>query len=149
MTKRLSRFIDTDKWLVPLFWSAVMGYIFAYLPLKDGAIRSSNTALLLFLAIVLVGYALSQLAFRNFVDEVFDEGDYLLVRRRGMEDRIPLTNIESVRKAMYRRPPRVTLVLRHPTHFGATIVYAPAVGSWISTDYLIERIEQAQSHHAA
>jgi hypothetical protein len=54
--------------------------------------------------LVPVSYAMT----RNLVDEVFDDGDSLLVRFRGEEERIPFSNIDDV-TAWNARPARITL----------------------------------------
>ena len=84
---------------------------------------------------------------------LYNGGDFLLVRNGGIEDRIPLTQIDRVQKAIYSQPPRVTIRLNRPGKFGETIVYSPegrfALVPWAqnATNDLIERIEAVRSRH--
>lgn len=61
----------------------------------------------------------------DLVDEVIDEGETLLVRNEGMEDRIYISNIREVVYIGYERPQRVVLWLRESTPFGKQIVFMP------------------------
>jgi hypothetical protein len=58
------------------------------------------------------------------VDEVFDEGDSLVVRNKGQEERISLSDISCVNYMS----PWVTLTLSKPSIFGAEIAFRPKTG---------------------
>jgi hypothetical protein len=60
----------------------------------------------------------------DLVDEVFDEGDSLLVRSKNQEGRIPLSDISEVSYMASR----VTLTLRKSSAFGAEIAFLPKTG---------------------
>ena len=55
----------------------------------------------------------------DLVDEVWDDGNALLVKNRGQEQRIALADIKNVNYSPFVNPPRVTLSLRRPTAFRA------------------------------
>lgn len=59
------------------------------------------------------------------VDEVWLDGDDVIVRNRGEEDRFPIANIANVDCAFLTNPERITLTLRTPTHFGREIAFSP------------------------
>lgn len=60
----------------------------------------------------------------DLVDEVWDEGDYLLIKNKKLEDRISLTSIINV-NYLVCNPPRITLTLRQPCRFGTEITFTP------------------------
>jgi hypothetical protein len=67
----------------------------------------------------------------HLADEVYDGGDFLVVRRRGEEETVPLSNIVSVmwiNRWKSIAPPRITLRLAHPGKFGSEIVFRPKRG---------------------
>lgn len=87
--------------------------------------QQNDFAFLLIPALMAVfGYFLMK-AFFYLVDEIWDDGDALLVRNRGMETRIPLNNIINVSNASFTNPPRITLTLREPSVFGKEITFSP------------------------
>jgi len=87
----------------------------------------------------------------DLVDEVYDGGDYLLVRNAGREERIPLSNIMNVSSTLMVNPPRVTLRLVTPGRFGKEITFSPARPRTLNpfarnavADELIERVYKAR-----
>ncbi|NJS38646.1 MAG: hypothetical protein HC783_06095 [Rhodobacteraceae bacterium] len=63
---------------------------------------------------------------RGHADEVVLEGDRLIVRKRGIEERIALSSIVNVDATEFTRPARITLRLRTPCSFGDEIRFFPA-----------------------
>jgi hypothetical protein len=89
----------------------------------------------------------------DLVDEVWDDGDTLLVKNRGQEERIVLSDIKNVNYSPYVNPPRVTLSLRRPTIFGEQISFGAPVRLIPFTtspaiDGLIDRIDAARQRRA-
>jgi hypothetical protein len=91
---------------------------------------------------------------RNLANEVFDGGEFLLVRFRNQEDRIPLSNIYDV-VGISGRIPQISLMLDTPCRFGAEVSFIPnatstpqSVMDRIAEDLLV-RAEKARSGHAA
>jgi hypothetical protein len=100
----------------------------------------------------IVGFFIMKKLVFDLVDEVWDDGDALLVKNRGQEERIPLSGIINVNYSPYVNPPRVVLSLRTSTIFGKQIAFgAPIRMLPFSTspviDDLIERIDQARRAH--
>ena len=95
---------------------------------------------------VLIGYVIMKKLIFDLVDEVWDDGASLIVRDKGREDRITLSNIMNVSYSPLINPPRVTLTLRQPSNFGteitfsAPIRFAPFAKSPIIED-LIRRVD--------
>jgi hypothetical protein len=59
------------------------------------------------------------------VDEVYDCGDSLLIRNRGKEERINLSNIINVNVSSNTNPRRITLRLDKPGRLGNEIAFSP------------------------
>jgi hypothetical protein len=81
--------------------------------------------LLIFTVMPVVGYFYWKLSIRDLMDEVFDCGDSLLVRKNGEEDRIPLSNIMNVSYTRANKSSRIILTLVTPGKFGTEIMFAP------------------------
>jgi hypothetical protein len=98
--------------------------IFGGVVLMGGAIKKDPLFVFVPFAMAIGGYYFFRVALRNLADEVYDCGDFLLVRKGGNEDRVPLANIINVNFAMNIRPARITLTLATPGKFGREIVFA-------------------------
>jgi len=61
----------------------------------------------------------------GLADEVYDGGDYLLVKRGRLEDRIALSDIMNVSASLMVNPPRITLRLARPGKFGNEVAFSP------------------------
>jgi hypothetical protein len=72
------------------------------------------------------GYLLMKKLLWDLADEVLDGGDFLIVRTRNQEERVPLSNIMNVSTSILVNPPRVTLRLISPGKFGNEISFSPA-----------------------
>ena len=105
------------------------------------------------IAMIGFGYFIMQKLVFDLVDEVCDDGDALVVKNRGQEQRIALADIKNVNYSPFVSPPRVTLSLRRPTVFGDQITFCapvrllPFSPSPVIAD-LIERVDHARRHHA-
>ena len=87
----------------------------------------------------------------DLVDEVYDGGDYLLVKNGDEEERVALSNIMNVSSTLMVNPPRVTLRLVKPGRFGKEITFSPVRPATINpftrnavADDLIERVDKAR-----
>jgi hypothetical protein len=85
----------------------------------------------------------------DLVDEVWDDGNSLLVKNGGQSERIALHDISNVNYTTTMNPPRVVLSLRRPTLFGKQIAFSAPVYLLPFTrssaiDDLIERIDRAR-----
>lgn len=61
----------------------------------------------------------------DLADEVEDHGDWLVVRRGGVEDKVPLSNIMLVKDSGRGDSPRIVLRLVVPGRFGRVIAFMP------------------------
>jgi hypothetical protein len=77
----------------------------------------------------LVAFFVLKLSFKNIVEEVYDCGDFLLIKNNHTEEKIPFKNIENI---TYSRQQRggilITLHLLYPGKFGSRITFIPNQG---------------------
>lgn len=71
-----------------------------------------------------IGFLVMKLLVFDLVDEVWDDGDALIVRNRGIEETVLLKDIINLSYSGYTNPPRATLLLREPSAFGTEITFA-------------------------
>ncbi len=87
----------------------------------------------------------------DLMDEVYDGGDYLLVKNGGKEERIAISNIMNVSATMAVNPSRITLRLATPGRFGKDVSFSPVRPMSLDpfrknpvADNLIERVDKAR-----
>jgi hypothetical protein len=124
--------------------------------LSHGALTKAPVLLVVLGVMSLLGFLFWKTKLRDLMDEVYDCGDYLLVKKRDEEDTILLSNILDVKFSANRdgTAPRITLLLEAPGKFGKEVSFAPPVqfrfitnpGSRneIAAD-LLARVERARS----
>ena len=141
------------KRVFPVFW---FGFIALFV--LTGVLPSLRTHAtpvpLLMMPVVMgvIGYALFRRLIFDLVDEVWDDGDALIVKNAGVQDRVPLTNIINIGYSLLTNPERVTLMLREPCSLGKEITFMPLSRAfsfrWFSrnpiVDELIERADRAR-----
>jgi hypothetical protein len=104
-------------------------------------------------AMIGFGYFLMKKLVFDLVDEVWDDGDALVVKNGGRDERIALADVKNVNYSAFVNPPRVTLSLRQQTAFGDQVTFCAPV-RWIPLttspviSALIDRIDQARRKHA-
>ena len=106
-------------------------------------------------AMALFGYVLMKKLIWDLADEVYDCGDFLLVRNRGDEERILLSNVMNVSATTLMNPPRITLRLVNPNKWGTEVSFSPATGFTLNpfarnqvNEDLIERVDRARRTRA-
>ena len=142
------------KRVFPAFW---FGFLVLFIGVPVFFNRGGHAPPFPFLVIPLimmvVGFFIMKRLVFDLVDEVWDDGDTLLVKNRGQEERIALSDIKNVSYSPYVNPPRVTLSLRRPTVFSEQISFGAPV-RWIpfttspAIDGLIDRIDAARQRRA-
>ena len=128
---------------------------FLILLLLNGVFQKAPIFLAVPCAMAIAGYYSWKANFRDLMDEVYDCGDYLLVKKRGEEDTVPLSNIINVNFSTFRRGerPRITLTLSSPGKFGTEISFAPPPNISFprrnqTAEDLLARAAKARSAHA-
>ncbi len=124
MIKISSKATFLYKRIFPIFW---FGFIAAFLAISllAGATRDDWMFLVVPCAMAIFGFFLFRRLLWDLADEVVDGGDYLLVKFRGSEERIPLSNIMNVSSSTNMNPPRIVLRLVSPGKFGSEVAFFP------------------------
>ena len=124
MKKISSGSLFITKKVFPLLWFGVL--TLALIASIVSKAYDKNPMVLVVPGIMAIfGYFLMKKLVWDLVDEVYDGGDYLLVKNRGQEERIALSNIMNVSATTMVNPPRITLQLVKPSRFGAEIAFSP------------------------
>jgi hypothetical protein len=96
----------------------------------------------------LFGFLVMKKLVFDLVDEVWDAGTELLIRNKGREVHVPLTEIVNISYSP-TNPQRATLSLRQPTTLGREISFVPPT-RWVPfarspvIDDLIQRVDAAR-----
>jgi hypothetical protein len=139
------------KRMFPIIWFGFLAF-FGAIALFVGLKPSNSLPLPFFIAppvMAILGYFIMKKLVFDFVDEVVDLGDALLVKNGNQEDRIALSDIMNINYSPLISPPRVTLSLRRPSLFGDKVSFcAPLRFVPFSTspviDALIARVDAAR-----
>ena len=139
------------KFIFPIVW---VGFIIVFLAVAVFAPTRSGQgfpipALIVPIFMLVIGFTIMKKFIFDLADEVWDDGDTLVVKKSGQEERIALRDIKNVNYSTMSSPPRVVLSLRRPSLFGdqvafcAPIRFVPFATSPIIDD-LINRIDAAR-----
>lgn len=150
MTK-ISKNLFFIKNVFPLIWFGLLGS-FVWTDISTGTYKKD----IMFLAVpgfmAILGFALMKKLVWDLIDEVYDCGDHLLVRRGDEEERIPLSGIINVSSSVATNPPRITLRLATPGKFGNEISFSPVTTFTLNpfaknavAEDLIVRVDKARS----
>src|ERR1700688_501715 len=123
MRRISSRMTFFNKRVFPVIW---LGFLILIIggALFSGAgpnVTGQFPFLILPAIMIAFGYFIMKKLVFNLVDEVWDDGDTLVIKNRAEEERIALSDIKNVSYSPFMNPPRVTLSLRRPTVFGDEI----------------------------
>jgi hypothetical protein len=156
MRRISSRWTFFYKRIFPIIWFGFLA-VFIVVSLFTTT-HADTTAIFPFVMIPLIMmgfgfYIMRKLVF-DLVDEVWDDGDALVVKNSGQEQRIALADIKNVNYSPWVNPPRVTLSLRRPSVFGDRVTFCAPVRIMPLTanpriNDLIERVDQARLRHAS
>jgi len=144
------------KRIFPIVWvglGILLGATGLSAALSNGKNISGFISYAIVLCVVLtVGVYFNRKYVSDLVDEVWDDGDALVVKNKGQEQRIALADITNVSYAAVSSLPRVELSLRQPTAFGDRVAFCPPVQlmplgqSPVIAD-LIKRVDQARESY--
>jgi hypothetical protein len=141
------------KRVFPVFWFG-FGFLLLLIAVPlffGGAPNDPPPFLFLIVPLFMMGFGyfvMKKLVF-DLVDEVWDDGETLLIKNGGREQRVELRDIKNVGYSTFINPSHVTLSVRQPTTFGEQIAFmAPVPFVPFSTspiiNELIERVDQAR-----
>ena len=108
----------------PIIWFGFLA-VFIGLVISIGVVKQTIMLLIAPLFMSVLGYFLMKNLLWGVMDEVFDCGNYLVVKYKGREEKIQLNNIMNVNVNNQQRPPRVTLQLRVAGEFGKDVSFFP------------------------
>lgn len=154
MTRISSKFTFFHKKGFPLLWFGFLA-VFVTLALINEAFEKDPMFLVGPIVMAVFGFFVMKKLVWDLVDEVYDCGDFLLIKNRGEEDRIPLSNIMNVSASTMMNPPRITLRLVNPGKFGNEIAFSPLTSFTFNpfaknqvAEGLIVRVDRARTNRA-
>lgn len=129
-----------------LLGSIVLGSIYS------GAYKQNILSIVAPCLMMIAGYYSIKKMSAKLFEEVYDCGDYLLAKKGGEEEHIPLSKISCVDYSPFNKPPTITLHLTTPGKFGDEILFYPPAQRFSFTvlphspiaDDLIARVNQAK-----
>jgi len=139
------------KKIFPLIWFGLLTAIgLGHLIVKW---KVEISFLLIPIGLAFLGYFFMKKLVFNIVDEVWEEGDTLIVRNKGEEIYVALSEIINVSYSGFTNPPRATLTLRHTGPWGKETTFLPPRGPFPGLkspviDSLIEKIDIQRSRKA-
>ena len=147
------------KRVFPVIWFGFLG-VFAIVALTSGASTNAGAPLLIVPCVMAVfGYILLKKLVFDLADEVYDAGEFLVVRNRGREHQIALGDIINVSVSTMQNPTRITLRLTGSsatTSLGSEVAFSPeqkfTLNPFAKNDVaedLIVRVDKARSRRAA
>jgi hypothetical protein len=149
MKRISSRSTFFNKKVFPAVW---FGFLDCFILLAIRAPQKDSMILVVPILMGVFGFFLMKKLVWNLVDEVYDCGDHLLVRNRGDEDEVALSNIMNVSASVFVNPPRITLRLVNAGKFGNEIAFSPPSRFVLNpfakdpvSEDLIIRVDQARS----
>ena len=154
MTKISSGFTTFNKKIFPALWFGFLAFFLVTCVLA-GALEQEPLFVAVPILMAVFGYILMKKLVWDLVDEVYDCGEFLLVKNRDEEERIALSNIMNVNSSTYINPPRITLRLVNSGKFGSEVAFSPITGFKLNpfaknavAEDLIVRVYQARSKRA-
>jgi hypothetical protein len=154
MRRISSRFTYFYKRVFPALWFGFLA-VFIAIPIVGSWTGSTESQWSLAPAFVMpafmavFGYVLMKKLIFDLVDDVFEDGDTLVVKNRGRDDRIALADIKNVNYSPLMSPPRVTLSLRKNSVFGDKVTFCGPIqmmpfAAHPTINELIERVDAAR-----
>ena len=153
--KRISSpFTVVSKWVFPALWYGILVF-FIVASLMDGSARSDPFLLIGPVFMGIISFFFMRRFAWDLADTVDDGGTHLVVRRHGVEERVPFENIMNVSYSAIANPRWITLRLVKPGVLGANISFSPKSKSSLNpfarndvAESLIERAYRARTRSA-
>ena len=149
--KKISASIGSQKNALPFIWIGFLVVAVANIVANGKFGEVWWLFVVAGIVVVLVSFFVVKKAFGDLMDEVHDGGDFLLIRKGGEEERVPLSNVMHVDTSRISTQARITLRLVKPGKFGPEISFAlPARFSFSAfakhpvTEDLIVRVDKAR-----
>jgi hypothetical protein len=138
------------KKVFPVVWFGVVGFGFVA-GLVSGEWRAQPIVWIQPLLMMAVGYVVMRVFVWDLADKVLDGGDFLLVTKSGIEERVYLRNVINVSVTRASNPARITLRLCSPGKLGDEVAFVPKGTVWIPfarhplAEQLITRVDRLRT----
>ncbi len=144
--QRISKLPFIVKWVFPVFWFGMLAFATIVVLTHD---QTHPITLIVPVVMLVIGFFVMKFFVWNLADEVFDGGDYLLVRKGSREQRIPLDDIVNIEHVGFVSPPRVNIMCRTSGTLGTELSFmAPTMLNPFKKPELvrdlIERVDKAR-----
>ncbi|WP_444907563.1 hypothetical protein ACJJIR_05345 [Microbulbifer sp. SSSA008] len=147
--KKISGSTFYFKKLFPSIWFGFLSF-FLVTSLAAGAAQESIMFLVVPVIMAVFGFFFFKKLLWDLADEVYDEGDSLLFRKGGQEQRVLLKDIINISYAQMSSPERVVLQIRSDGAIGKELAFNPPMRfnpfsrNPVITE-LIERVDRARN----
>ena len=128
MTKLSSDLTFFNKKVFPVLY---LGFLAVFVAVTVGSGAASRVGPIFLvgpaLALVIGLGAMKKLVW-DLVDEVYDGGDYLLIKNKGREHNLSLADVMNVSGSLHTNPPRITLRLANASGagpLGSQVTFSP------------------------
>jgi hypothetical protein len=128
MTKLSSDMTFFTKKVFPALWFGFLAVSVAVTFVSGAASKAGPVFLVVPGFMMVVGFAVMKRLVWDLVDEVYDGGDYLIIKNNGREFRLPLADVMNVSGSLYTNPPRITLRLTNASGagpLGSEVTFSP------------------------
>jgi hypothetical protein len=126
MKKISSSTTQFNKKIFPAIWFSTLSLFIIFPVISTLRYGTQAISFIIFpLLMGFFGFFIMKKTVFDLMDEVYDAGDYLLVKNKNKEIRINLMDIKNLSYSIFARPCRVTLNLLTDTAFGKTIAFSP------------------------
>ena len=125
MRKISTRMTLWHRRVFPIFWFGFLVLWTICALVLSGRDRPPVIIFLIPAIMAVFGYFLMRWLLFPLADEVFLDGDEVIVRKNGKEIRFPVRQIMNVDSSLMTSPERITLILRERSELGKEIVFAP------------------------
>jgi hypothetical protein len=116
------------KKVFPVLYVGFLAVLVA-VTVASGAARQAGPVFFVGPALALViGLGAMKKLVWDLADEVYDGGEYLLIKNRGREHNLPLADVMNVSGTLYTNPPRITLRIANASGagpLGSEVTFAP------------------------
>ncbi len=141
------------KRMLPLIWCGIVlvtAIVFWSIRRADPRVPALIYLAPLIMAVVF--YTVGRMLLSDLVDEVWDNGQELIVVNEGHVEHVALSNIMNINYSGYTNPKKVTLNLRHAGRWGSRFSFIPprntirllSLGTNEMVEELIERVDKAR-----
>lgn len=136
------------KRIFPVLFFAILATVIV-VALKDATAGVPWSPVILVVALAAAGTLFMRKLLFDLLDQVFDDGAALVLKKGDRQERVALGDIESVHYSRFVNPPRIVLTLRRSTIFGDRVAFLPPLeampilGSDVARDLTV-RTERAR-----